>query len=304
MSDRQVPLSFSTDRRGQFITLGSILLAFLIIGGVYIGYVGFTSYEDRSGGVSKVEEVQSHSDEIADSFTATLTHVNHNGNIDNLESEFEDVVDGFNDQSGYEVDYMEMGDVRTAEGHRVSQTDPSLKLSEDSGETGNWEIGGGADDYRQFTIQIIPEEIEDGGASFEIEIENGGTDNVDVEFNRSVGAFGNVEVDVEDSTVCEIPVSDASEPVEIDLIGGKTDQGQQCELPIDSAVTSVVIENADETPGAFSAIMHSPASTTNSEEVVYSAEIDITTAQRGHSVTRTLYIAPGYPNLDEVEVDP
>lgn len=310
----------SGDTRGQFVTLGSILLALLIISGVYVGYIGVTSYDDRRDGVSQVGEMNRPSGELADAFSTTLSDINHDPDISTVgtrktevENTYQDIGEAYSQQSGVETEYIRVNvrEVQT-DGYRIAQTDPTANFSAYSGGSyqSDWTAFSGAVDARQFTVNIHPLSLPDGtGATPKFII---GTDSGTTEL--SLYLDDRLRIEENGTEVCSTGVN-PNKRVSIDLLRGVVDNNPCHDYQIDSAVNEIRIENGGLVDGTFSITRQegsrggvvgsqsqpptfgsadSPVET----EVVYAAVVDVTTVQDGHGVTKPLYIAPGDTHVE------
>jgi len=275
-------------------------LAFLIISGVYIGYIGYTSYDDRRGGISQTQDVTGPSDELADALSASIMYSNQHGT--DAVDEIEHTATVFAEGSGYDIDHIEADteNMEVYDGKRVYQEDPSKNFSENVDE--EYVVGddleiSDVEDHSQFAIRITPDLIEDDVIEMEITTADGSQD-FEIWFDRAGNTqFGNVELE-RDGDVHQVPIGDSSEPIEIDLLRGNADGKIMYENPINEPVEGVKITNAQNTKGGFSSTYYD--SNIGDSNAVYAAEISVTTINDGHAMTRELYVAPGTASREVV----
>lgn len=305
-----------TVSRGQFVSLGAIVLSLLIIIGVGVAYVGISGQEERDNSITPTQDVEQSSLSIARSTSDVFATTNQDPEISDYDTRKNEVNDSIRQHiNSFGENYSSVYDIvdykirKTYSGHMVSITDPSANLTDKSG-ANEWSAFSNADDARQAVMILNLSTMPDYSNSTQpgVEINN---KEMHVKYLKTGPA---VELIVDGGDSCSVAISD-TDRVRVDFLRGEINNRACGEIRIDSAVNDLTVYSGNNTNqtvrGTFSTIYFDPDETSPDVEhssnlprygetetpkhtkVVYAVVMDLRIVELGSSITKPVIISPG-----------
>lgn len=230
-----------TVSRGQFVSLGAVVLSLLIITGVSVAYIGVSGQEQRDNAITPTQDMEqstlSISRSASDVFATTnqdptMNPENYSVRQDKVNESIRQYIGSFDKPNSGVYGNVDYNIRKAYSGTMVSQTDPSANLTGKSG-SDSWDVFRNARDARQVVMILnlssmsnkTQPAVEINSKRFDVAYEKNFADNTDAVTLRG-----------DSGGSCTVLLSDDADRVKVDFLRGEINSRTCGEIRVDSAV--------------------------------------------------------------------